>query len=155
MLQLNFIRENKEEVIARLAVKNFDAKEVVEKILVMDADRRKIQGELDALNAEANTLAKQIGDLFKQGKKAEADDLKNKSTAIKESSKKLDDTLKNTEEELQNVLVLLPNLPNKTVPKGKTPADNETVHSWGEGVKLPENAQPHWELAQKYKIIDF
>jgi len=155
MLQLNFIRENKEEVIARLAVKIFDAKAMVEQILSIDADRRKTQAELDALYAEANTLAKQIGDLFKQGKKIEADDLKNKSSAIKESSKKLDDALRNTEEELQNILVLLPNLPNKIVPKGKTPADNETVHSWGEVTKLPENAQPHWELAQKYKIIDF
>src|SRR3990172_9567585 len=129
---------------------------MVEQILSIDADRRKTQAELDALNAEANTLAKQVGDLFKQGKKAEADDLKNKSGAIKESSKKLDDTLKNIEAELQNILVLLPNLPQKSVPKGKTAAENEIVHSSGEGkVVLPKNSLPHWELAHKYKIIDF
>ena len=155
MLQLSYIRENKEDVITRLAVKNFNAKESVEKILSIDTDRRKIQGELDALNAEANTLAKQIGELFKTGKQAEANDLKNKSTALKETSKKLELSLASAEDELNKVLVLLPNLPSAKVPKGKTPADNEMVHSEGEGAKIPSDAKPHWELAQKYKIIDF
>src|SRR5437660_663752 len=98
MLQLNYIRENKEEAVARLAVKNFDAKEAVEKIIAMDGDRRKIQTELDALNSEANTLAKQIGELFKSGKQAEASELKNKSAALKELGKKLEITLASTEE---------------------------------------------------------
>ena len=79
MLQLNYIRENKEEVIARLAVKNFDAKEAVEKIISLDSERRLVQGELDSLNSEANTLAKQVGELFKSGKQAEANELKNKN----------------------------------------------------------------------------
>ena len=155
MLQLNYIRENQEDVITRLAVKNFNAKEQVEKILFIDADRRKIQTELDTLNAESNTLAKQIGDLFKTGKQAEASELKNKSAALKETSKKLELALSSTEEELNKILVLLPNLPSSKVPKGKTPADNEVVHSEGEIPKLSANAKPHWELTQQYDIIDF
>ncbi len=155
MLQLNFIRENKEDVIQRLAVKNFDGKKYVEEILTLDAGRRKAQQELDTMNAEANTLAKQIGELFKQGKKAEADELKNKSTALKEGTKKLEAALASAEEELSKVLVLLPNLPSAKVPKGKTPADNETVFSEGDMPKLAAGAKPHWELAQQYDIIDF
>src|ERR1051326_4303933 len=100
MLQLNYIRENKDEVIQRLAVKNFDGKKYVEEILMLDAGRRKAQQELDTLNAEANTLARQIGELFKQGKKAEADEMKNKSTALKESTKKLEASLAAAEEDL-------------------------------------------------------
>src|ERR1051325_618283 len=111
MLQLNYIRENKDEVITRLSVKNFDAKTYVEKILSLDSDRRKIQGELDALNAEANALAKQIGELFKSGKQAEANELKNKSGALKESAKKLESTLTAAEEKLKKVLVFLPIFP--------------------------------------------
>ena len=155
MLQLSYIRENKEDVITRLAVKNFNATESVEKILSIDTDRRKIQGELDALNSEANSLAKQIGELFKTGKQAEANDLKNKSTALKETSKKLELSLASAEEALNKVLVLLPNLPSAKVPKGKTPADNENVFSEGELPKLSANAKPHWELAQQYDLIDF
>lgn len=155
MLQLNYIRENKEETIARLAIKNFDAKEIIEKILSFDNDRRKTQTELDALNAEANTLAKQIGELFKSAKQAEASDLKNKSAAVKESAKKLEILLASTEEELNKVLVLLPNTPSKLVPKGKTPADNEVMQTEGEVPVLYAHAKPHWELAQQYDIIDF
>src|ERR1017187_3088120 len=117
MLQLNYIRENKEEVITRLAIKNFNAKESVEKIISIDSDRRKIQTELDTLNSEANAIAKQVGDLFKAGKQAEATDLKNKSTALKETTKKLEISLSSTEEELNKVLVLLPNLPSVKVPR--------------------------------------
>ena len=155
MLQLNYIRENKEEVVTRLAVKNFDAKDLVEKIISIDSDRRKIQTELDTLNSEANTIAKQVGDLFKVGKQAEANDLKNKSTALKETSKKLEVSLASTEEELNKTLVLLPNLPSVKVPKGKTPADNENVHEEGEMPKFSASAKPHWELTSQYDIIDF
>lgn len=155
MLQLNYIRENKDDVIARLAVKNFDARGHVERILSLDADRRRIQQELDALNAEANTLAKQIGELFKSGKQAEANQLKDKSAALKETAKKLEASLASAEEDLNKVLVLLPNLPSPQVPRGKTPADNEVVHSEGEFPKLSAGAKPHWELAQQYDLIDF
>src|ERR1035437_1960582 len=143
MLQLNYIRENKEEVVTRLAVKNFDAKDLVEKIISIDSERRKIQTELDTLNSEANTIAKQVGDLFKAGKQGEANDLKNKSAALKETTKKLEISLSSAEEELNKVLVLLPNLPSSKVPKGKTPADNENIHQEGEMPKLSTSAKPH------------
>ncbi|MEW6468052.1 MAG: serine--tRNA ligase [Bacteroidota bacterium] len=155
MLQLSYIRENKEDVIARLAVKHFDAKDTVEKILAVDAERRKLQAELDSLNAEANTLARQIGELMKGGKKAEADEIKNQSAALKESIRKLEEALRKKEEEQDLVLVLLPNLPSPKVPKGKTPGENENIHQEGELPRLPAGAQPHWELAAKYNIIDF
>ena len=155
MLQLTYIRENKDEAIARLAIKNFDAKPILEKVLELDDARKTTQKELDSLLNEANTIAKQVGDLFKQGKKAEADDLKNKSAAVKESSNKLSDQLKAIEEEQYKLLVQVPNAPNSTVPKGKTPAENENVYQEGEIPKLYAGAKPHWELTTQYDIIDF
>lgn len=155
MLQLAYIREKKDEAIERLAIKNFDAKPLLEQVLALDNDRRKTQNELDTLLNEANLIAKQVGELFKQGKKAEADDLKNKSAAIKESSSKLSDQLKHIEEEQQKLLVQIPNTPSFKVPKGKTPADNENVFQEGEIPKLHNGAKPHWELAAQYDLIDF
>ncbi|MFI5149007.1 MAG: serine--tRNA ligase [Bacteroidia bacterium] len=155
MLQLQYIRDNKEEVITRLGVKNLDAREAVEKILDMDTQRRKFQNELDNHLNEANTLARQVGELMKTGKKAEAETLKAQSSGLKEQAKKLEETLRTSEEELNKSLVLLPNIPYKLVPKGKTPEENETVFSWGEVPLLPDNAQPHWELITKYNLIDF
>lgn len=155
MLQLSYIRENKDEAIARLAIKNFDAKPILEQVLELDNDRRRTQNELDSLLNEANTIAKQVGDLYKQGKKAEADDLKNKSSAVKESSNKLAEQLKSIEEEQQKLLVTVPNTPNLTVPRGKTPAENENVHQEGEIPKLYDGAKPHWELTSQYDLIDF
>ncbi len=155
MLQLNYIRENKDEVIARLAIKNFDAKNILEQVLELDNDRRKTQNELDSLLNEANLIAKQVGDFFKQGKKAEADDLKNKSAAIKEISSKLSEQLKSIEEEQKKILVTVPNTPNSTVPKGKTPAENENIFQEGEIPKLYSGAKPHWDLTTQYDLIDF
>ena len=155
MLQLNYIRENKAEVIQRLAIKNFDATQQIENLLTFDNDRRRTQNELDTLLSESNLLAKQVGDLYKQGKKAEADDLKNKSTALKESTKKLEEQLALIEEEQKKILLLLPNTPSTKVPKGKTPADNENVFQEGEIPTLYAGAKPHWELTAKYDIIDF
>ncbi len=155
MLQLSYIRENKDEAIARLAIKNFDAKPILEQVLELDNDRRRTQNELDSLLNEANTIAKQVGDLYKQGKRAEADDLKNKSAAVKESSNKLSEQLKSIEDEQQRLLVTVPNTPNITVPKGKTPAENENVHQEGEIPKLYDGAKPHWELTTQYDLIDF
>ncbi len=155
MLQLNYIRENKEEVIARLAIKNFDAKQIIESVIELDNDRRRTQNELDSLLNESNTLAKQVGDLYKQGKKAEADDLKNKSGALKESSKKLEELLTSIEAQQTKLLLTVPNTPSSKVPKGKSPADNENVFQEGEIPKLYAEAKPHWELAAKYDLIDF
>ncbi len=155
MLQLNYIREKKEEAIQRLSIKNFDAKSILEKVLELDSDRRKTQNELDALLNEANVLAKQVGELYKSGKKAEGDDLKNKSTALKESSKKLDEQLTKIEEEQKKLLVQVPNTPSAKVPKGTSPADNENVHEEGKIPKLHDGAKPHWELTTQYDLIDF
>src|SRR3954467_6561213 len=121
MLQLNYIREKKDEAIERLAIKNFDAKPILEQVLELDNDRRKTQNELDAILNEANTLAKQVGELYKSGKKAEGDELKNKSTSLKENSKKLEEKLATIEEQQHKLLVTVPNTPNMQVPKGKTP----------------------------------
>ncbi len=156
MLQLSVLREQKADVIARLAVKNMDAQESVDQILALDSDKRKTQLEVESLLAEQNTLAKQIGELYKSGKKAEADDLKNRSSALKELSKNLEEELAKLESDLLDLLVRLPNLPATVVPKGKTPEENEVVYT---NVKvLPqvdEGALPHWELTSKYDIIDF
>ena len=156
MLQLTVIRENKDQVVSQLLVKNFDAKEIIEKILELDTDKRKTQNQLENLLAEQNTLAKQIGDLFRAGKKDEADDLKNRSSAIKESTKGLEDLQASLESQIHELLVKIPNIPSVTVPKGKTPEDNETIFS--SITSLPvmgATAIPHWELASKYNLIDF
>jgi seryl-tRNA synthetase len=155
MLQLNYIREKKDEAIARLAIKNFDAKQILEQVLELDNDRRKTQNELDSLLNEANVIAKQVGDLFKQGKKAEADELKNKSIALKETSSKLGEQLKTIEASQNQLLVQVPNTPNLTVPTGKTPEENENVYQEGEIPKLYDGAKPHWDLTTQYDLIDF
>ena len=156
MLQLAHIREQKEEIIKRLAIKNFDSKAIIEQVLSLDADKRKTQQEVDTLLAEQNLLAKQIGDLFRNGKKAEADDLKNKSIAIKETSKGLEEKQLALENEIEQLLVRIPNAPSLTVPKGKTPEENEIIfQTEGALPQLPEGSMPHWELTTKYQIIDF
>ena len=127
MLQISKIRENKDLIIDRLAVKNFDAKQAIEAILEIDSKRRKTQNELDAVLNESNGIAKQVGELFKSGKQAEANELKAKTVVLKENSKKLEEELALLEAEQHTLLVQLPNTPSILVPKGKTPADNETV----------------------------
>ena len=155
MLQLNYIRENTKEVLDRLAVKNFNGTVIIPQVVELDNKRRNIQAELDALLAQANAIAKQVGELFKSGKAEEANDLKNKSAAIKETTKDLQEELNKTEEEIKGFLYQIPNLPHSSVPKGKTPEDNEIVHQEGSIPVLDAAALPHWELAKKYDIIDF
>ena len=154
MLQLQTIRENKDEVIRRLNKKYFNG-EIINQVAAIDADRRKVQAELDAIKAEANSIARQIGELMKAGKKAEADDVKNKSVALKESEKKLQDTLNAFEEEQFALLVQAPNLPHESVPEGRTPAENKEVYRHGDIPKLYAGAKPHWDLAAQYNLIDF
>jgi seryl-tRNA synthetase len=155
MLQVNYIREHKEDVLKGLAVKNFKQPELVEEILKLDEQRRQTQTQLDALLAEGNSAAKQIGDLMRQGKKEEAEALKVQNTASKDAQKTLSDQLETIEQALLNHLLVLPNLPHSSVPLGKTPEENETVLEQGSKPTLPETAIPHWELAAKYDIIDF
>ncbi len=152
MLQLNYIRDKKEEAIERLAIKNFDAKPILEQVLELDNERRKTQNELDAVLNESNQLAKQVGDLYKQGKKAEGDELKNKSAVLKENSKQQEEKLRSIEEQQHKLLVQVPNTPSLKVPKGKTPEDNENVFQEGVIPKLYDKAKPHWELTTQYDL---
>ncbi|MDN5286788.1 MAG: serine--tRNA ligase [Mucilaginibacter sp.] len=155
MLQVSYIRDNREQVLERLAVKNFKQTELVDEILQLDDKRRQTQTSMDNVSAEANAAAKQIGDLMRAGKKEEAEGIKSKTGTWKEDIKKLGDQLALTEEELYQKLVLLPNLPHSSVPKGLTPEENEVILENGTKPELPAGALPHWELAAKYNLIDF
>jgi seryl-tRNA synthetase len=155
MLQVNYIRNHKKEVLEGLAKKHFLQTEIIDKILATDDHRKSTQNQLDQLLAESNILAKQIGDLFKQGKQAEANQLKEKTVQLKEQTKLLNEKLTSLENELNQLLYLVPNLPHASVPPGKTAEDNEVVAQEGEIPNLPHSALPHWELAAKYDLIDF
>jgi seryl-tRNA synthetase len=155
MLQVSYIRENKEEVLERLSVKNFNQPELVDQIIYLDNQRKSTQAKADELLAKGNSAAKQIGELMRNGKKDEAEVIKAETSKFKEDVKSLQEELSEIEHELQQKLVLLPNLPHSSVPKGKTPEENEVVLTNGELPKLPKNALPHWELAAKYNLIDF
>lgn len=155
MLQLQTIRSNSEEIIRRLNKRNFPAQEKIEQILKLDEERREKKTELENLLAEGNSLAKKIGELFKSGNAAEAENLKIRSTQIKEDAKKIEERFNQIDEEVQSVLVTIPNAPHESVPAGKSAEDNVTVFEEGEIPKLAEGAMPHWELAAKYDLIDF
>jgi seryl-tRNA synthetase len=156
MLQLNFIRDNKDEVLKRLAIKNFkDAEGVINAVLDLDSKRRSTQKESDALKAEANAAAKQIGELMKAGKKEEAEQVKSKTASFKQKEKELDELLAGIEKQIHDILVTVPNVPNISVPLGKTPEDNAVVFEHGGTPALYEGAVPHWELTSKYDLIDF
>jgi seryl-tRNA synthetase len=155
MLQVSYIRDNRDKVLERLAVKNFKQPELVDEIIQLDDKRRQTQTSSDNVLAEANTAAKQIGELMRSGKKEEAETLKSKTGALKEETKQLGEQLAVIEDQLYQKLVLLPNLPHSSVPKGITPEDNEVVLENGVKPNLPPNALPHWELAAKYSLIDF
>ena len=156
MLQLGFIRENREYVIERLGVKHFkDAEQIIDNVISQDNKRRNTQTELDKVKAEANSIAKQVGMLYKQGQKEQAEEMKKQSATCKEKEKELSELLVQTESEIRSLLLTIPNLPNKYVPLGKTAEDNVVVLQKGEMPALPENAKPHWELCSEYDIIDF
>ena len=155
MLQVSYIRDNREHVLERLAVKNFKQPELVDEIIQLDEKRRQTQNRVDNVSAEANAAAKQIGDLMRNGKKDEAEAIKAKTASFKEEIKQQGELLATLEDEVYQKLVLLPNLPHSSVPKGLTPEDNEVVLETGNKPELPANALPHWELATKYNLIDF
>ncbi len=156
MLQLNFIKENKDLTIASLERKYFkNAAETVEQVLSLDQNRKDTQLELDNTLAQSNNLAKEIGSLMKEGKKEEAEAIKGKTAELKVASKDLEEKLKELEVSLQDILVTMPNLPHESVPRGRTPEENLNIFSQGEIPKLHAEAQPHWELIKKYDIIDF
>lgn len=155
MLTVKLLRESRDEVIQRLAIKNFDAQQLVDSVLSLDDQRRLIQVKLDGNLAEQNSHAKEIGILFKQGKTSEANALKQRVADLKEESKRLDQQMTSVEQQLNQTLVIIPNLPHLSVQKGTSAADNEVVRSGGAIPSLPGDAKPHWELAKIHGIIDF
>ena len=155
MLTLKTLRENPEHVIAKLAVKNFDAREIVNRVIALDDNRKALQTESDALLGKQKQMAAQIGSLMKQGKREEAEAAKQEVAALKARSTEVLAQADANNKELLDQLVLLPNLPCDQVPEGKGAEDNVVVRMGGEEPNLPENALPHWELAKKYDIIDF
>ena len=156
MLQVQFIREHKETVLAGLAKRNFaNAESIVEQVLSTDENRRATQVALDTVLAESNTLSKQIGGLFKSGEVQKANILKEKTSKLKDESKALTEKLTGLSEELQQLLYQIPNVPHASVKAGNSEDDNEEIFKEGIIPNLGENALPHWELAKKYDIIDF
>ena len=155
MLTINLIRENPSFVIERLSVKNFDATEIVNSIISLDRRRRDLQSQSDAIQAELNVLSKQIGTLLKEGKKDEAEKAKASIASMKEQQKSFAGELADTEENLKNEIVKLPNLPHESVARGKSSDDNVVVRSGGDVPVLHKDAVPHWDLIKKYDIIDF
>lgn len=156
MLTLKTLRDDPQWVVSRLKVKNFDAEEIVSKVLELDAERRSLQQQSDALLAEQKKRAAEIGALMKQGLKAEAEAAKAAVAELKARSAELLARGDQAAKDLQDQLVLLPNLPYELVPEGKSAADNLVVKEGGPAeVVLPEGALPHWELARKYDLIDF
>lgn len=155
MLQVSYIRENKDAVIDALTKRNIDATEMVNDVLAFDERRRALQTELDTLKAESNTLSKEIGNLFKSGEAQKANLLKEKTSQIKETVKDLEVQLNDKAEALNQLLYKIPNVPNAIVPLGNSDEDNEEVFREGDVPNLGDNALPHWELAKKYDIIDF
>lgn len=154
MLQIQKIREEKEKVVAALRTKNFDATEIVERVLSIDESKRKTQTENEQLLAQQNKAAKEIGMLMGQGKKEEAESKKSEVGKLKQTSKDLSAQLQQLEQALYDELVKLPNLPHPSVPEGKSEDDNEVVKS-DEIPTLSEHAMPHWELTEKYNLVDF
>lgn len=155
MLTINLLREKKDFVIERLRVKNFDASEIVEKILELDSSRREIQSKANQTEAEMNRVSKEIGNLMKSGKKAEADAARGKTHSLKDEIKTLLDKLAPVEEDLKKEIVKLPNLPHESVSPGHGADDNVKVREGGSIPVLGDKAMPHWELIKRYNIIDF
>ena len=155
MLQIQLLRENPQEVIDRLKIKNFDATELVAEIRELDSENRNLKKKIDDNLMAQNQGAKQIGQLFKEGKRDEAEAIKAEMATLKEAERTDRAKLQEQEELLQTKMVLLPNLPNAAVAPGKGAEDNEIVYKQGDDSNLPEGALPHWELVKKYDIIDF
>ncbi len=155
MLQVNFLRENKERVLEGLKKRNFKELDLVDAAIDADDERKKLQFELDSQLSEMNKISKEIGILMKDGKKEEAEAAKSKTSQYKESSKELESQLKDVEKNLLNILYQLPNIPNEKVVAGVSADDNEIVYESTTVEGLGEGAIPHWELAKKYNLIDF
>jgi seryl-tRNA synthetase len=156
MLTVSFIQNNKEQVLKGLEKRNLkNAVDLVDRVLQLDKERKELQTKLENTQAEMNNLSKQIGQLFKSGQVAEANQLKEKTSILKENVKEYSDMVSVVKDSLQNVLYLIPNIPHDLVPAGSTDEDNQEIFKEGTIPVLHDDAQPHWELAKKYDIIDF
>lgn len=155
MLTLKVITDNPEGVIDSLAKKNFDAKELIEKVLMVDQRRKATQYELDSSLNELKQLSAKVGGLMKEGKRDEAAMIRDQVSEIKKGTKERENELKALEDELLALLVTIPNLPSATVPPGRTAEDNRIEKTGGVEPMLPDGAIPHWDLAKKYDLIDF
>lgn len=156
MLQLNLIREKRDYVIERLGVKHFkDAEQVIDEIIASDNKRRNTQTELDKIKSESNSLAKQIGIMYKQGEAAKAEELKKQTAVCKEREKELSEQLAEYEAHVRELLLTVPNLPNENVPLGKSSEDNVVEVQKGEIPQLQDGAKPHWDICAEYDIVDF
>jgi seryl-tRNA synthetase len=155
MLQLAVIRQQADFVKERLRVKNFDAVSTVDAILSLDEQRKNVQLQLETLQGQLNAISREIGQWIAKGDKEKAGEKKQAVSAFKTAIPPLQDKLNQLDQELNARLVMLPNLPAKEVPPGKTPEENELLREGGERPSLPDQAMPHWELAKKFNLIDF
>jgi seryl-tRNA synthetase len=155
MLQLQTLRENTQQIIDKLAKKNFKNTAAIHQIIALDSDRRTTQNEMEAILAHNNTLAKQVGELMKAGNKDDANALKETTASNKEMSNKLAEKLAGIETQIQELLYTVPNVPADTVPVGHTPDDNEIVLTAGVLPNLHAGAVPHWDLCKQFDLIDF
>jgi seryl-tRNA synthetase len=155
MLQVNYIRQNRQEVVERLEIKNFKQTELVDEVIALDDERKRLQNEFDSTQSKINSASKEIGNLMKQGQKEAAENLKAEVAALKTVIDPLKEKVAEVDNLLHEKLVLLPNLPGTLVPKGKTPDDNVVVKEEGKIPELHEGAVPHWDLTTKYRLIDF
>lgn len=155
MLQLTYLRDNKEEIIESLKKRNLNATETVNEIITLDDQRKKVKGDLDEINAQSNQIAKEIGSLYKEGKQEEANEKKKLTAELKEKGAQLKITLTEITDKQTELLYQIPNVPNPKVPKGNTEDDNIIIHEEGEIPTLHKGHQCHWDLAAKYNLIDF
>ncbi|PLX08107.1 MAG: serine--tRNA ligase [Marinilabiliales bacterium] len=155
MLQIKYIRDNKQEVIDRLKIKNFDAAQLIEDLLNADEVRRTAQKQLDDTLAVSKQLSKEIGQFFKTGQKDKAEEARNKTTELKAQAKELEQQMSDAEKDVEKILLDIPNLPHPLVPKGNSDADNVVTYEEGSIPELNDGKLPHWELTDKYQIIDF
>ena len=155
MLQLSHIRQNSEDVKKRLRIKHFNEIEVVDTILKLDEEKRKLQAESETIQSQKNNISKTISKLFTSNREQEVDVLKKEVETLDTSLAPLKEKVSSLENELEKLLVILPNLPSEKVPEGRGPEENVTVKEGGQKPALPKGALPHWDLAKKYRLIDF
>jgi seryl-tRNA synthetase len=155
MLQVNFLRQHKAEVLKRLAIKNFKQTQIVDEVIALDDERKKLQADFDNTQAKVNAASKDIGKLMGQGKKDEAEALKQEVASHKSTLEPLKEKMGDVEKQLIDKLIQLPNLPSEQVPEGRTPEDNVVVREGGIQPEFTGEPLPHWELTKKYNLIDF